>query len=129
MLVEFHVIPKAGPEPMTTDIEAKRPLTRSLRCRCPACGEGRLFYRFLRTEPECPACGEDMSHHRADEAPPYFTIVIVGHLVVPIILMIQDETDLSNLTHMRIWPVIAGPVGFHSNSGEIHRNSGSVDAR
>lgn len=44
-----------------------------------------------------------MSHQRADDAPPYFTMVIVGHIVVPIMLFVAMRTDLSNATHLMIW--------------------------
>ena len=37
----------------------------------------------------CPACGEAYYHHRADDFPAYLVIVIVGHLVVPAILLIE----------------------------------------
>ena len=33
--------------------------------------------------------------HRADDAPPYFTIVIVGHIVVPLMLWMQKSYDPS----------------------------------
>jgi uncharacterized protein (DUF983 family) len=32
-------------------------LGRSLRLRCPRCGEGRLFSGLLRTAPSCGVCG------------------------------------------------------------------------
>ncbi len=55
---------------------------RGLRCRCPDCGEGRLYSRYLKIAPACDACGHDLSVYRADDGPAYFTILIVGHLVV-----------------------------------------------
>ena len=72
---------------------AKRPIFTSLRrgfaCRCPSCGKGRLFDAFLKVSPACSVCGEDLSHHRADDAPPYLTMVVTGHVVVPIALMVE----------------------------------------
>src|SRR5882757_9284292 len=56
--------------------------------RCPHCGEGKLFWRFLKVVDACPVCGEAFHHHRADDAPPYITIVLVGHLVVPTVLAV-----------------------------------------
>ena len=53
--------------------------------------------------PTCASCGEDLSHQRADDAPPYFTMVIVGHIVVPMMLTVFLLTEWSNLTHMAIW--------------------------
>lgn len=80
-----------------------RSLARGAKCRCPNCGEGALFDRYLKTVPTCSVCGEDLSGHRADDAPPYVTIVIVGHLLVPIMLFIQMETWLPDWVHLAIW--------------------------
>ena len=48
-------------------------------------------------------CHEDLSHQRADDAPPYFTIVVVGHVVVPLMAAVFFATELSVMTHMMIW--------------------------
>ena len=58
-------------------------MLRGLRGRCPNCGEGRMFRAFLKVADHCPACGEALHHQRADDAPAYFVIMIVGHIVVP----------------------------------------------
>jgi uncharacterized protein (DUF983 family) len=55
---------------------------RGLRGACPNCGEGRLFYRYLKVSPECAACGHDLDRYPADDGPAYFTILLVGHLVI-----------------------------------------------
>ena len=61
---------------------------RGLRGHCPHCGEGRLFRSYLKVEPTCPACGVDLARYPADDGPAYFTILIVGHLVIVPILFI-----------------------------------------
>ena len=63
-------------------------LSRGLRGRCPHCGEGRLFRTYLKVNPACPACGVDLARYPADDGPAYFTILIVGHLVIVPILFI-----------------------------------------
>jgi uncharacterized protein (DUF983 family) len=68
-------------------------LKRGFRGRCPRCGEGKLFRAFLKVDNSCSACGLDFTPHRADDLPAYLVIVIVGHLMVPTVLMI--ETDFS----------------------------------
>ncbi len=86
---------------------AERPMGRSLwrgfLCRCPNCGEGALFRAYLKPVDNCAVCGEDMTHQRADDAPPYFTMVIVGHIVVPLMLAVALATEWSNTTHLVIW--------------------------
>ncbi|MDR3511898.1 MAG: DUF983 domain-containing protein [Caulobacteraceae bacterium] len=64
------------------DRSAGEGLRRGLMGHCPNCGEGRLFRSYLKVEPRCEACGHDLSAYRADDGPAYFTILIVGHLVV-----------------------------------------------
>lgn len=90
-----------------TDAEPRRPvfqsIMRGLRRRCPNCGKGHLFTRYLKVTPTCPSCGEDLSHQRADDAPPYLTIVIVGHIVVPAILFVETRWPLPTFAHLAIW--------------------------
>ena len=64
-------------------------LWRGWRQLCPACGQGRLYWRYLKVVDACPVCGEELHHHRADDAPPYFTIVIVGHIIVGGMLIVE----------------------------------------
>jgi uncharacterized protein (DUF983 family) len=68
-------------------------LCRGLAGRCPACGRGRLFHGFLRVVPQCESCGAPLGLARADDAPPYFTILIVGHIVIPAMLIMQKMSD------------------------------------
>jgi uncharacterized protein (DUF983 family) len=37
----------------------------------------------------CSACGAPVGRVRADDAPPYFTIFLVGHIVVPLMLLLE----------------------------------------
>jgi uncharacterized protein (DUF983 family) len=71
----------------------KRPAWMSLRRgfsgHCPACGRGRLFRAFLKVADGCACCGEALRHHQADDAPAYFVMLIVGHLVVPLVLVAE----------------------------------------
>ncbi len=59
-----------------------RALLRGLRERCPECGEGHLFYRYLKVSPVCEVCGHDLDQYPADDGPAYFTILLVGHIIV-----------------------------------------------
>lgn len=57
-------------------------MLRGLRGKCPNCGKGPLFYRYLKVEPVCQTCGHDLDRYPADDGPAYFTVLIVGHLVI-----------------------------------------------
>jgi uncharacterized protein (DUF983 family) len=78
-------------------------LTRGLILRCPACGEGRMFRRYLKVADHCATCGEALHHQRADDAPPYFTIVIVGHVVVSLVLAVEMAYRPPLWTHAALW--------------------------
>ena len=68
-------------------------LGRGLAGRCPVCGKGRIFDGFLRVAALCEHCGAPLGLARADDAPPYFVILIVGHIVIPAMLIMQKMAD------------------------------------
>lgn len=72
-------------------------LRRGLAGRCPACGTTRLFAGFLRIVRACAACQAPLGSARADDAPPYFVILITGHIVIPLMLMAQRLGNPSEL--------------------------------
>ncbi|MDR3531704.1 MAG: DUF983 domain-containing protein [Rhodopila sp.] len=62
---------------------------RGLLGRCPACGESHLFNGFLRVVAKCTNCGAPLGLARADDAPPYFTILVTGHIIVPLLYVVD----------------------------------------
>lgn len=92
---------------LTTVIPDDRPLKpallRGLRRRCPACGQGRLFAGYLTVRGTCASCGEPFHHHRADDGPAYLTILIVGHLLAPLLLVVFVRFQPAPLTTMIIF--------------------------
>lgn len=78
-------------------------ILRGASLKCPACGAGAMFHRYLKVSDACPHCGEELHHHRADDAPPYFTIVIVGHVVVSLVLMVEMAYRPPLWVHMALW--------------------------
>jgi uncharacterized protein (DUF983 family) len=63
-------------------------LLRGLSGHCPNCGKGPLLHAYLKVTSPCPACGHDNAQYPSDDAPPYFTILLVGHLVVAPMLLL-----------------------------------------
>ena len=78
-------------------------LSRGVTGRCPRCGRGRLLHRYLKVVTACPACNEAYGHFRADDAPPWLTIIIVAHIMVPIILTVEHFFDLNAGTELAIF--------------------------
>jgi uncharacterized protein (DUF983 family) len=65
-------------------------LRRGWRGRCPRCGEHTLFSSYVKMAPACSACGLDFEPFRADDAPAYFTILLVGHIIIPAMLILEQ---------------------------------------
>lgn len=80
-----------------------RAIARGFRQRCPACAGASLYRRYLKTVDRCETCGEELHHHRADDAPPYFTILIVGHLVVGGMLVLETSYAPPTGVHLALW--------------------------
>ena len=78
-------------------------MLRGAAHKCPACGVGAMFRRYLKVADACPHCGEELHHHRADDAPAYFTIVIVGHIVVGLVLAVEMAYRPALWVHAALW--------------------------
>ncbi|WP_333794019.1 DUF983 domain-containing protein [Hyphomicrobium sp.] len=78
-------------------------VSRGARCKCPACGEGRLFRKFLKVVDTCPACDEPLHHHRADDMPAYIVMSIVGHVVVGLLLWVEFRFGWPVWLHLSLW--------------------------
>jgi len=90
----------------------RQAMWRGARGTCPNCGEGRMFPRFLKVADTCSACGEELHHHRADDAPPFFTIFIVGHIVVPSVLVVEKLWRPPLAVHFIVWTVVTLALAF-----------------
>lgn len=82
-------------------VDLKTASLRALKGRCPACGEGKLFRAYLKQVENCTPCGEAFGQIRADDAAPWLTIILVGHIFLPLIFYI----DLA--AFMPVWATVA----------------------
>ena len=87
--------------PTTSD--TVRAMLRGLRARCPNCGEAPLFLGYVTLRDDCTHCGTHLAAHRADDAPAYFTILVVGHVIIPLIFLVERQYSLETWVHMVIW--------------------------
>jgi uncharacterized protein (DUF983 family) len=78
-------------------------LGRGFLCRCPSCGKTHLFNGYLTVVRACANCAAPLGAARADDAPPYFTILVVGHIVIPLMLWVQMAADPSTLLLMLVF--------------------------
>jgi len=87
-----------GPSPELPFLTVIR---RGLARRCPACGEGATLTGYLTRLPRCAACGLDLSDIRADDGPAWATLIVVGHVLAPLMVILgRDE-------RVPVWAAIA----------------------
>lgn len=89
------------------DLESERPVPQAVlrgwRQTCPACGRGSLYRAFLKVKDTCGSCKEPLHHQRADDAPAYFTMVVVGHVVVGGLLSLERAYAPPSWVQLAIW--------------------------
>ena len=84
-------------------------LHAALGCRCPRCGEGRLFTGLLAVRPACPACGLDLSSQDAGDGPAVFVIFFLGLIVVGLAAVVEIKFAPPLWVHVLLWtPLIVG---------------------
>ena len=55
---------------------------RGLRRHCPHCDSPTLFAGYLKVRERCPVCMSDNGQYRVDDIASYFTVLLIGHLLV-----------------------------------------------
>lgn len=76
---------------------------RGLACRCPRCGEGRLYAGFLALRPSCDVCGLDYAFIDAGDGPAVFIIMIAGFIVVGAALVVEMKYQPPFWVHAALW--------------------------
>ena len=115
---------------------------RGIMNRCPVCGEGKVFKGFLRVVDECAVCRAPLGQLRADDAPPYVVIFLVGHLLVPGVFWVERNYQPPMWLHMAVWlplfailstallrPVKGGVVGYMIRMGFLRKEEAPDGAR
>ncbi len=91
---------------MTCDPDAvslRMAARRGVIGRCPCCGKGRLFARYLRPVENCAACGARFAGLRPDDVAPWATIIVVGHIFLPLAFMVDLARVMPPWMEMTLW--------------------------
>ena len=84
-------------------------LAAALRCRCPRCGQGKLFDGLLTVAPRCDACGLDLAAQDTGDGPAVFVVLILGAVVVGLAILVEIEFAPPFWVHLVLWtPVVIG---------------------
>jgi uncharacterized protein (DUF983 family) len=86
-----------------TDTASPSLLKSALLCRCPRCGEGRLFAGFLDPAPRCEACDLDYRFVDSGDGPAVFVILVVGFVVVAAALITEVKYAPPYWVHAVLW--------------------------
>lgn len=78
-------------------------IRRGLACRCPRCGQGKLFDGFLNLRPRCAACDLDFAFIDAGDGPAIFIIMIAGAIVVAAALIVEVKYEPPYWVHAVLW--------------------------
>ena len=76
---------------------------RGLSCKCPRCGNGKLFAGFLSLRPRCAACGLDYAFIDTGDGPAIFIIMLAGAIVVGCALIVEVKYQPPFWLHAVLW--------------------------
>ena len=79
---------------------------RCLRRKCPKCGVGQLYSFYLNYRKICTSCGERFEDIATDDAAPWLTILLTGHVIMPLMLMVERAFDLPAGFSQVFWPFL-----------------------
>lgn len=80
---------------------------RAFLGRCPNCGRGPLYARYLKLVESCSACVEPLGHIRADDGPAWLTMLVVGHVLAPVLLTVVPDSRWPDWALMTVWLMVA----------------------
>lgn len=86
-----------------------------IRGRCPRCGVGRLFTRYLKITERCDVCGLGFAGHDVGDGPVVPAILVIGGLVVGLAWMVEVNFQPSLWVHAVLW----GPLTLALSLGML----------
>ena len=86
----------------------------ALGCRCPRCGQGRLFTGLLDVRVACEVCGLDLSTQDAGDGPAVFVIFFLGLIVVGLAALVEVKFSPPIWIHLVLWTpfIIVGAIAM-----------------
>jgi uncharacterized protein (DUF983 family) len=76
---------------------------RGLACKCPRCGQGKLYAGFLTLAPACGNCGLDYAFIDTGDGPAIFIIMLAGGIVVACALVVEVKYQPPYWLHAVLW--------------------------
>jgi len=87
-------------------------LATALHCRCPRCGQGKLFDGLLTVRERCPVCDLDLKDHDAGDGANVGVILVLGALVVVAAFWVEFRFSPPLWVHAVLWPLVTIPAAI-----------------
>ena len=91
------------PDQLAAPVTLGQTVIRGLTCKCPRCGEGKLFDGFINLRPSCARCGLDYAFIDTGDGPAIFIIMIAGAIVVGAALIVEVKYQPPFWLHAALW--------------------------
>lgn len=78
-------------------------LLTGITCRCPRCGQGKLFAGFLQPAAACTVCGLDYSFIDSGDGPAVFIIFVAGAIIMTSALIVDTLFHPPAYVHLLLW--------------------------
>lgn len=88
---------------MAVSQDKPSPFLSGLLCRCPRCGEGKLFAGYLKVAPSCAVCGLDLKFADSGDGPAIFVIFLVSPLIIVLALIVGALFNPPPFVHLILW--------------------------
>lgn len=96
--------------PLQTAMKTEVPLglaaRRGLLGLCPSCGKTKLFASYLKQVEACSNCGAHFGRIRADDAAPWGTIIVVGHVFMPLMFFVSLDAFMPFWAGVATWSAL-----------------------
>ncbi len=78
----------------------------TLACRCPRCGDGKLFHGAIELNEACPACGLDLSDSDVGDGFVVPILIVLGAIIVTAAFIVDSRYAPPLWVHALIWPAL-----------------------
>jgi len=89
-----------------------RSIVTGFKRKCPSCETGKIFSGYLKLAKQCSNCAAPIGEIRADDFPPYLTIFIVAHIIVPALVIVEINYQPPMVFQMIFWSLAAAFISL-----------------
>lgn len=91
------MITETGPAPL---------IATALKCRCPRCGAGRVYDRYLKVTERCSECRLALASNDTADGPAVFLLFIVGGIAIPLAFWVDAIFGLTSWAFLALSAVL-----------------------